>query len=426
MSMADDALNIFSCTDNNYARHLGVLMVSIRENNKSSHIRYWVVSNGICDENISKLRSIGTDNFEIEIVDFQQNLDYLASTIQKGANISLASYIRLFVADLVPKELEKILYLDCDVICRGPIEEFFAIPMDGATVLGARDFVAAENGYRLGVDTYINAGVLMIDLNRWREQDVPSSIIKYLSDNIGSYEKLRFHDQDAINAVLAGNIRYVDSKWNSITGAGDLDYRAVLNAKGRNGIFLHLIGKPWVKGRNNPFTPDYEKYLRMSPWSDEPLITTVKKTSFKWRTYLRLERITDSFAGIPLLWRFSALICKIGYNNGETNMVLKEYDVTARHISPKKRITDAMQDLADIHNTLAMVRMARAYLDGKGFEKDYKLSYKWYKDTMDLGDTWVSDEFENAFKTFKESGEFADDQISEMGGYIGISGIPKE
>ena len=107
-------------------------------------------------------------------------------------------------------------------------------------------------------------------------------------------------------------------------------------------------------------------------------------------------------------------------------MVLKEYDVTARHTDPKKRITDAMQELAEIHNTLAMVRMARAYLNGKGFEKDYKTSYQWYKDTMDLGDTWVSDEFEKAFETFRKSNEFTDDQISEMEGYIGISGIPKE
>ena len=423
--MTDDILNIFSCTDDNYARHLGVLMVSIRENNKSSHIRYWVVSNGISEQNLSKLRSIATEDFEVEIVDFQQNLEFLSSTIQKGANISLASYIRLFVADLVPRDLNRILYLDCDVICRGPIEEFFRIPMDGATVLGVRDFIGAENGYRLGVDRYINAGVLMIDLGRWRGQGVPSAIIKYLGDNIGSYQKLRFHDQDAINAVLAGNIHYVDSKWNSITGCGDLEYRNVLNTRAKNGLILHLIGKPWVKGKDNPFTPDYEKYLRMSPWSDEPLITTVKRTSFKWRTYLRLEKITDSFAGIPLLWRSSALICRMGYNNGETNMVLKEFDVTARHTQPKKRIMDVVQELAGIRNTLAMARMARAYLNGKGFEKDYRESYRWYKDTMDLGDTWLSDEFGKAFESFESSGQFTEGELSEMKKYIGISGMPK-
>ena len=423
--MTDDILNIFSCTDDNYARHLGVLMVYIRENNQSSLIRYWIVSNGISETNLFKLRSVATEDFEVEIVDFQQNLEFLASTIQKGANISLASYIRLFVADLVPKDLEKILYLDCDVICRGPIDEFFRIPMDGATVLGARDFIAAENGFRLGVDTYINAGVLMIDLARWREQEIPSAIIKYLGDNIGSYERLRFHDQDAINAVLAGRIRYVDSRWNSITGCGDLEYRNVLNARGENGIILHLIGKPWVKGKDNPFTPDYERYLRMSPWADEPLITTVKKTSFKWRTYLRLERITDSFAGIPLLWRLSALVCRTGFRNGETNMVLKGFDVTSRHTQPKKRIMDSIQELAEIHNTLAMVRMARAYLNGKGFEKDLKESWRWYRDTMDLGDTWVSDEFEKAYDQFRTSGEFSEQELSEMERYIGISGMPK-
>lgn len=426
MPPTDDILDIFSCTDDNYARHLGVLMTSIMENNPASNIRYWVISNGISETNLSKLRSIATDKFRVEIVDFRNNIEFLASTIQKGANISLASYIRLFVSELIPKEIERILYLDCDVICRGEIEDFFRIPMDGATILGVRDFVAAENGFRLGVDTYINAGVLMMDLNRWREQDVQSKIFSYLGDNIGSYQKLRFHDQDAINAVLAGQIRYVDYKWNSVTGAGDLEYRNVLNTRGRRGVFLHLIGKPWVKGRDNPFTPDYERYLRMSPWSDEPLITTVKKTSFKWRTFLFLEKVSDSIAGWPLFWRFSAFIYRTAYKEGEANMVLKEYDAASRHTFPKRRIMDSVVELANIHNTLATIRLARAYLNGKGFEKDYKESWRWYRTTMDYGDVWASDEFEVAYKLFETSGQFSESELKEMQSYIGVSEVPRD
>ena len=64
--MTNDTLNIFSCTDDNYARHLGVLMVSIRENNRSSHIKYWVVSNGISEENISKLKRRYPEGFDPE------------------------------------------------------------------------------------------------------------------------------------------------------------------------------------------------------------------------------------------------------------------------------------------------------------------------------------------------------------------------
>ncbi len=424
--MTDDILNIFSCTDDNYARHLGVLMVSIRENNKSSHIRYWIVSNRITEQNLSKLRSIATDNFEVEIIDFQRNLEFLSATIHSGTNVTLSSYIRLFVAELVPEEVKKILYLDCDVICKGQIDELFQIPMGDYIVLGVRDHIAAECCYRLQIPQYINSGMLLIDLVRWREGNVQDSIFRYLSDNVNDYSRIRFHDQDAINAVLAGRIGYIDTKWNSVTGCGDLEYRNVLNTRGKKGIILHLIGKPWVKGKDNPFTPYYEKYLRMSPWSDEPLITTVKKTSFKWRTYLRLEKLSDSVASWPLFWRFSAFVYHTGFKNDDTNMILKEFDVACRHTNPKSRMMDSIRELAGIHNTLAMVRMARAYLYGKGFEKDLKESYRWYKDTMDLGDLWVSDEFEKAYGIYESSGEFSEDELAEMRKYIGISNVPKE
>jgi hypothetical protein len=70
--------------------------------------------------------------------------------------------------------------------------------------------------------------------------------------------------------------------------------------------------------------------------------------------------------------------------------------------------------------------MARAYLYGKGFGKDLKESCRWYKDTMDLGDLWVSDEFEKAYGIYESSGEFSEDELEEMRKYIGISDVPKE
>ena len=150
-----------------------------------------------------------------------------------------------------------------------------------------------------------------------------------------------------------------------------------------------------------------------------------KKTSFRWRTFLFLEKISDSIAGWPLFWRFSAFIYRTAYNRGETVMVLKEFDAASRHTNPKKRIMDSVIELAEIHNTLATIRLARAYLNGKGFEKDYRESYRWYKDTMDLGDTWLSDEFGKAFESFESSGQFTEEELAEKREYIGISGMPK-
>ena len=389
-----EPFNIYSCSDDNYARHLGVLITSIKENMGPESIEYWIISNNISHNNKNKLKQIESDKLKINIIEFDKNIDYLSVTIRKYSNINLSAYMRLFVGEYIPKEISKILYLDADMICTASLNDLFKIPIEEHCVSGVRDIIAAQCCHRLGISHYINSGTFLINLDLWRQIDAQTCILEYISNNLNKPQQLLYHDQDALNCSLSGYIQYIDPKWNSLTGAGELEYKTVLLNQSKTGIILHLIGKPWIKGEWNQFSDEYARYLKLSPWSDEKVQITKKKGSPKWKLFCMGESLADKMADSKLFWRFSNIVYKQGYKQGLDTYLLKQFDVLSKHSVPSKEIIDNLTAIANTHNTLAMVRLARAYLFGYGVEKNYSMSAKIYCQCIELGDSWVKKELQ--------------------------------
>ncbi len=123
----DCSCNIVSCCDNNYAKYLGVLITSIKENTNQK-IQYWIISNGIDETNKQKLMSLESRNLSISIVDFDgSGLNKLKKTIENRDHLSLSTYIKLFVIDFIPSHVDYLLYLDCDMICKEDISKLFSV-----------------------------------------------------------------------------------------------------------------------------------------------------------------------------------------------------------------------------------------------------------------------------------------------------------
>ena len=406
-----EPLNIYSCSDDNYARHLGVLITSIKENMGNESIVYWIISNNISDTNKNKLKQIESDKLKINIVDFDKNIDYLSVTIKKYSNINLSSYMRLFVSDYIPEDVMKILYLDADMICRGSLKELFDVRMDNCCISGVRDVIAAQCCHRLNVPHYINAGALLINLKLWRSIDAQTRILDYISANLGNKQKLLYHDQDALNCSLSEYIQYIDHKWNSLTGAGELEYKQVLMDQSKDGIILHLLGKPWVKGEWNQFTGEYARYLAMSPWSEENVQISKKKCSFRWRVFNYSLSLAQKIEKRKLLWKLSNYIYKQGYKQGLETYLLMQFDVTSAHSTPSQYILCELEKIADTHNALAMVRLARAYLFGWGVEKDFTKSMAIYCSCIEQGDVWVTKELQQHKKLISDQWGLLPDKL---------------
>ena len=384
--------NIFSCSDNNYARHLGVLMTSIRENNKDIKINYWIISNNISEVNKNKLSQISSELFSVKFADFDVNLDFLEPTIKKFSTINLSTYMRLFVTNLIPENIERILYLDCDMVCRGSLKDLLDSPFENNIILGVRDPNASPAGFRLNVSKYINAGLLMIDLTKWKENNVQDRVLEYLHKYTGDRIKLKRHDQDAINAVLSDKIGYIDKKWNTLVCESILDKKQLDNTNPEYAIILHLILKPWVKGENNPYAFEYEKYLKISPWAEEPMINQKKKGSKKWKFYRFMESNAEKLKTKPLLWHFSAYVYKFGIKQGLAYRIVDLFDTYRLHTIPPQKVIDGLKSYADAKNPSARILLAKAYRHGWGLMPDQLRSFEILDECIISGDYSALDE----------------------------------
>lgn len=123
--------------------------------------------------------------------------------------ISLTSYARLFAGSILPANLDKVLYIDCDIIFNGSIRDLFNTDLGNCLVGGILDPLISRT-YKKEIkipmsEPYINAGVLIIPLNRWRSEGMEQKFVDFLVANRG---KVHHHDQGIINAVCAGRKKF--------------------------------------------------------------------------------------------------------------------------------------------------------------------------------------------------------------------------
>lgn len=124
--MADDTkrMNVLYSSDDNYAQHMGVSIYSLlRHNAEFENIRLYVIDNDISPENRDKLREMVSrfPNAEIMFLPFLEWKEKLR--LNMSWDISISSYARLFVGEMLPETVDRVLYADCDMIVCEPLRE---------------------------------------------------------------------------------------------------------------------------------------------------------------------------------------------------------------------------------------------------------------------------------------------------------------
>jgi lipopolysaccharide biosynthesis glycosyltransferase len=175
-----------------------------------------------------------------------------AAAMPTSGHITQATYGRLLVPGL-RSSARRALYLDADTLTRSDIGELLNLQLGGAAVGGVVDAdipTQVDRQDKFGClpriahanAPYINAGVLLMALDRWRDEGLAASILGYIEAN-GSH--LRFHDQDAINVELAEDLKVLDGKWNYQLR---VERTRADEASLRRAAILHFsdVLKPWA------------------------------------------------------------------------------------------------------------------------------------------------------------------------------------
>lgn len=260
--------NIVFTIDNRYIQHLCVTICSLIYHNRVSKFKFFIISPELSsDDKLNIEKTIG-DEHAIEYISIK---DESFRGFYISNHISLATYYRLFIPKLLPSDIHKVLFLDCDIVIKNSIDELLNFDIDGYSHASV-----CEPGFNrnkeLGIPyelKYFNAGVLLINLKWWRQNNVSAKAINYIKQNP---DKILLWDQDALNAVLYGKWKEIDPKFNlqtimlTLEIEGSLIYKKYL----ADPYIIHYTGssKPWQYSCKHPYKKEYWFYIKMTPFID--------------------------------------------------------------------------------------------------------------------------------------------------------------
>lgn len=268
--------------DSNYVRHCAVTLVSLFENNRREEFSVHVIARGLSDGEKDILTQLAA-KYGSRVLFYEPDLRLLEGfTIRKfSKRISMATYYRCILSALLPREVDKVLYLDCDIVVTGDVRPLWDTPLDGVGVAAVEDMGCREAA-RYEVlkypmeDSYFNAGVLLVNLDWWREHDVPRACADYYHRYP---ERILFNDQDLLNSVLRGHKRLVDLKWNvqdafyRLSLQHDEAWRGRLDGVLQNPVILHFTNrKPWEYDSQHPLREVYFRYQDLTPWRGQRVL----------------------------------------------------------------------------------------------------------------------------------------------------------
>ena len=200
-----EIINILCATDDNYVPYCGIMLTSVFDSNKDTQVNAYILIDkelsSVSDKKLQKL----AEKYNNKIYYCMVDNSFLEKFPIKGMNYwSIATYYRLYATDLLPKSVHRILYLDCDIVVDKSIDYLWQIDMSN-TAVGCVPDIFDYSGHfqdRLRYPKeagYFNAGVLLINVDYWREYSIGKKCLDYLANN---YEIIEANDQDVLNAVL--------------------------------------------------------------------------------------------------------------------------------------------------------------------------------------------------------------------------------
>lgn len=278
--MKKDSINILCATDDNYVPYCGIMLTSVFENNKDVAVNAYVLTDHpLCSSNRKKMEQLAKryeQNIHFVLVDNNFVKNYPTKDMPYW---SIAMYYRLYAEKLLPQTIDKILYLDCDIIVNGSLNELFNIDLEGKAVAAVADIYAFSDERQNNLSYpptagYFNSGVLLMNLSYWRELKIGEQCLKYLTAN---YDKLSANDQDVLNAVLWDKkvslplqynyqIQFLSSYFFNLQTP---DMQQEILKTFEHPLIVHFAYaiKPWsIMYYKKPFLSEWEYYQRISPW----------------------------------------------------------------------------------------------------------------------------------------------------------------
>ncbi|WP_114891206.1 glycosyltransferase family 8 protein [Haemophilus haemolyticus] len=208
-------MNIAFSSDNNYAPYLAVSILSVLKNNSESEICFYILDFGI-DNNNKKIIANIVSNHGKSIKFIGVDKDEFANFPITINYISLATYARLNITQYIP-DVDKLLYIDVDTLTNGSLNDLWNTDIEQYSLAACKDFFIeieqADYKAKMGLENhhYFNAGVLLINMQRWRELNVLDMSLAWLNKY---KDVIRYQDQDILNGIFKNDVKFINTRFN--------------------------------------------------------------------------------------------------------------------------------------------------------------------------------------------------------------------
>ncbi|NLW10020.1 MAG: glycosyltransferase family 8 protein [Firmicutes bacterium] len=262
-------MNILVTLNSNYINPLKVMLWSLFFNNRGRDFHIYLMHSSLTGQELADL-----DQY-INACGHQFSAIRISSEYFAGAPVvkhySQEMYYRLLAHRFLPVDLERILYLDPDILIINPVDALYEMDLEGhlyAASYHKRALVKGINMLRLKayeMEEYFNSGVLLMNLPLQRERIREEEIFDYLEKN---RNRLILPDQDLLNALYGKEIKKVDEvlynydtrfyHYYRIQSSGKVNMDYIM----KNTVVLHFCGKkkPWHEQYTGEFHSLYKHY----------------------------------------------------------------------------------------------------------------------------------------------------------------------
>lgn len=268
---------ILCSIDKNFVMQFMVTAVSLFRNNAGEEFHVHLLHIHLDEATLEKIRTFVEDTHHqrISFYDADEELMHNEHIPQTG-RFTLSTYMRCFVTRILPADISKILYLDCDILVRGSIRPLWDTDLEGCALGAVDDMWALRDKFeRLQIppaDSYFNNGVLLINLDFWRKIDTYALSLDYIEKH---HDRIIHHDQDVFNALFHDRRKALPVQFNM----QDAFYRRrrqwiqpallpAIDAALENPVIVHFTGshKPWEYKCYHPFRKEYQRYIDLTPY----------------------------------------------------------------------------------------------------------------------------------------------------------------
>jgi lipopolysaccharide biosynthesis glycosyltransferase len=271
-------LNIIFTIDESYIQHFTVALISVIENNKDIGLNIFVIHDITDNKTLDNALAFFKTKYGIHISSLIIE-NSVFENYRMSLHFSKAVYFRLLIADIMPEEIDRALFLDSDLLVTGSLEVLLDLNFND-------NFLYADSEYNtVGLDllneiglpakTYFNAGVMLLNLKKWRVNHVSAGLISTAEKYM---DKLNWWDQDVLNI-------YFYNQWAQLPRG--YNERNILKPLNELPVIIHFSGvsKPWQFFNTHPYRNLYWDYLKLSPfknnrYKDYTIKNFVKKIVF--------------------------------------------------------------------------------------------------------------------------------------------------